>query len=34
VLMTASKSYTPIFSGYGIVGQAGTITTSSLVQVQ
>lgn len=34
VLLSASKSYSPIFSGYGIVSQTGTITTSSLVQVQ
>ncbi len=34
VLLSASKSYSPIFSGYGLVSQSGTITTSSLVQVQ
>jgi Flp pilus assembly protein TadG len=34
VLLSASKSYTPIFSGYGLVSQAGTMTASSLVQVQ
>ncbi len=34
VLLSASRSYTPIFSGYGLVSQTGTITTSSLVQVQ
>ncbi len=34
VLLSASKTYTPIFSGYGLVSQSGTITTSSLVQVQ
>jgi Flp pilus assembly protein TadG len=34
VLLSASVSYSPIFSGYGMVSQAGTITSSSLVQVQ
>ena len=34
VLLSASRTYTPIFSGYGIVSQGGTITASSLVQVQ
>jgi Flp pilus assembly protein TadG len=34
VLLSVSRSYTPIFSGYGIVSRSGEITTSSLVQVQ
>ena len=34
VLLSASRNYSPIFTGYGLVSQAGTITTSSLVQVQ
>ena len=34
VLLSASKAYTPIFSGYGLVSAAGTMTTNSLVQVQ
>ena len=34
VLLSASRNYTPIFTGYGLISQAGTITTSSLVQVQ
>jgi Flp pilus assembly protein TadG len=34
VQLSASHSYTPIFSGYGIVAPNGTITTYSLVQVQ
>ncbi|HEY5411889.1 MAG TPA: TadE/TadG family type IV pilus assembly protein [Caulobacteraceae bacterium] len=34
VLLSASRSYTPIFSGYGLVSQAGTMTADSLVQVQ
>ena len=34
VLLSATRSYTPIFSGYGLVSQAGTMTVNSLVQVQ
>lgn len=34
VLLSASVNYSPIFSGYGIVSASGTITSSSLVQVQ
>lgn len=34
VLLSATRNYTPLFSGYGIVGSNGTITTTSLVQVQ
>ena len=33
VTITATRQYTPIFSGYGIV-QNDTITTSAAVQVQ
>ncbi len=34
VLLSASRNYSPIFTGYGLVSQAGTITATSLVQVQ
>jgi Flp pilus assembly protein TadG len=33
VLITASKTYTPFFSSYGLV-KAGALSTSSIVQVQ
>jgi Flp pilus assembly protein TadG len=33
VLLTATKSYSPVISGYGFVN-AGTISSSSMVQVQ
>jgi Flp pilus assembly protein TadG len=34
VLLQASVNYSPVFSGYGMVSQAGTISSSTLVQVQ
>ena len=34
VLLTASRNYSPIFTGYGLVSQAGTITIATLAQVQ
>ncbi len=34
VLLSASRAYSPIFIGYGMLSQSGTMTVSSLVQVQ
>ena len=34
VLLSASHAYSPIFTGYGMLSQTGTMTVSSLVQVQ
>ncbi len=34
VLLSASRAYSPIFTGYGMLSQSGTMTVSSLVQVQ
>ena len=34
VLLSASRAYSPIFTGYGMLSQTGTMTVSSLVQVQ
>jgi hypothetical protein len=33
VLLTATRSYSPILSGYGFA-TAGTVTSTSMVQVQ
>ena len=34
VLLSASRAYSPIFTGYGMLSQSGTMTVASLVQVQ
>lgn len=34
VVLSASRNYSPIFTGYGMVSQSGTITIASMVQVQ
>lgn len=34
VQLSASMNYSPIFSGYGLVSQAGTMQVSTVVQVQ
>ena len=34
VVLSATRNYSPVFTGYGLVSQAGDMTSTSMVQVQ